>query len=114
MKEPILPFFRPLEKIEKVSDFYNNGHKNIRYCYRKGGGVQVEVAWCFSFVIMTLNIKCMDRAICNNSVYRWFGFCYCFLSRSYNNIYGILCFYNSLTSVFFFKSLMEQLVFGSK
>ena len=63
MKEPILPFFRPLEKIEKVSDFYNNGHKNIRYCYRKGGGVQVEVAWCFSFVIMTLNIKCMDRAI---------------------------------------------------
>ena len=56
-------FFRPLEKIEKVSDFCNNGHKNIRYCYRKGGGVQVEVAWCFSFVIMTLNIKCMDRAI---------------------------------------------------
>ena len=54
MKEPILPFFRPLEKIEKVSDFCNNGNKNIRYCYRKGGRVQVEVAWCFSFVIMTL------------------------------------------------------------
>ena len=25
MKESILPFFRPLEKIEKVSDFCNNG-----------------------------------------------------------------------------------------
>ena len=58
------PIFQTTEKIEKVSDFCNNGHKNICYCYGKGvgrGGVVLLIR--NNDFQIALSIKCMDRTI---------------------------------------------------